>query len=252
MDFSEKVALVTGGGAGIGRATAMAFAKRGARVAVVDRDESGGTDTVARIGALGGVATFIRADMASPDDIESMVTQTVSRFGRLDYAHNNAAIVGGHTDAVACTQAEWAQVMAINLTGVWLAMKFEIAAMLSAGGGAIVNTSSVGGIGAASSSVAYIAAKHGVIGLTRSAAADFGAQGIRVNALVPGAVDTAMLAPAMSGAKMAMDAMTARTPLRRIGQPEEQANAVVWLCSPDASFVTGTTMVVDGGQTIMV
>ena len=153
---------------------------------------------------------------------------------------------------MACTERQWHAVLDVNLTAVFLSMKHELPAMLASGGGAIVNMSSIGGIGGAPSSAAYIAAKHGVIGLTRSAAVDFGPSGVRVNAIAPGAVDTPMLAPALSGAQMAMDAMTARTPLRRIASPDEIASVVVWLCSGESSFVNGATIVVDGGQTIVV
>lgn len=250
--FEGRVAIVTGAASGLGRASARTFAGAGAKVAVIDLDEAGAAETVASIEAAGGEALFVRADVSRAEEVEAMVAQVVARFGRLDVAHNNAGILGYSNNVVDCGVDEWSKVVAVNMTSVWLCMKFQIPQMQATGGGAIVNTASIGGMFAAENSAAYMAAKHGVIGLTRSAAIDFGPANIRVNALLPGAVDTPMLGPAVNAANMAMQGMIARIPLRRISTPEEQADAAVWLCSNEASFVTGIALVVDGGITMQV
>jgi NAD(P)-dependent dehydrogenase (short-subunit alcohol dehydrogenase family) len=250
--FAGKVALVTGAAAGLGRASALGFASEGARVAVVDINAAGGAETVSLIENAGGEARFIQADVSDPEEVAKLMQSVVSTFGGLDIAHNNAGILGQSGNAVSCTTAEWDRVIAVNLSSVWYCIKQEIPLLQLRGGGAIVNTSSIGGMFAAHNSTAYMAAKHGVIGLTRSAAIDFGPAGIRVNALLPGAVNTAMLGPAVSGASMAMQEMVQRIPLRRIAEPKEQADAVLWLCSAEASFVTGIALIVDGGITMQV
>jgi NAD(P)-dependent dehydrogenase (short-subunit alcohol dehydrogenase family) len=251
MSFAGKVALVTGGGSGIGRATALAFAQEGAQVVVADIAVNGGQETVSEISESGGIAKFVKADLLRHDDIKAMVAATVAEFGRLDIAVNNAGRRGGSTNVVDCTEEEWDQVLGLNLKAVWLCMKYEIPEIIKAGGGSIVNTSSGLGSFSAPMMASYTASKHGVIGLTRSAAVDFGPQGIRVNALIPGTTDTPMLSPPGSESKAWLAGMLQRTPLKRLGLAREQADAVVWLCSDRAGYVTGLSLVSDGGMSVL-
>jgi NAD(P)-dependent dehydrogenase (short-subunit alcohol dehydrogenase family) len=251
MLFAGKVALVTGGASGIGRATAIAFAREGARVMIADIAEEGGRETLQIITARGGETEFIRADMLCHDDIRRMVASTVARFGRLDCAFNNAGHRGGSTNVVDCSEQEWDLVLGLNLKAVWLCMKYEIPELLKNGGGAIVNTSSGLGNFAAPLTAAYTTSKHGVVGLTRSAAVDYGPKNIRINALLPGATDTPMLAPAAQGSNLRIQDMTQRIPLRRLGTPEDQAEAVLWLCSEHSAFVTGLSLISDGGLSVL-
>jgi NAD(P)-dependent dehydrogenase (short-subunit alcohol dehydrogenase family) len=242
-----KVALVTGGASGIGRATALTFAREGAKLVVADMNEEGGHQTVHMITENGGEATFVQVDVTSASAVEAMISKTVETYGRLDCAHNNAGIWGGLRALTAeYLEDRWHQVIAVNLTGVWLCMKYEIPQMLSQGSGAIVNTASAAGLVGGRGISAYVASKHGVVGLTKTAALEYAQQGIRVNCICPGYIQTPMTAPGMEDpARMAL--MLAREPIGRVGQPEEVAEAVVWLCSDAASFVTGHTMTVDGG-----
>ncbi|WP_129778391.1 glucose 1-dehydrogenase [Peristeroidobacter soli] len=251
MLFRDKVALVTGGASGIGRATALAFAREGARVVVADIAEAGGRETVKAIGEQGGEALFQRADMLKPADIREMVAATVARFGRLDCAFNNAGHRGGSTNVVDCTEQEWDMVLGLNLKAIWLCMKYQIPEMLKVGGGAIVNTSSGLGNFAAPLTASYSTSKHAVIGLTRSAAVDFGPKNIRINALLPGATDTPMLAPAAQGSNLKLQDMANRIPLRRLGTAEDQAEAVIWLCSERAAFTHGLSLICDGGLSVL-
>ena len=239
-----KVALVTGAGSGIGRASAIAFGARGAAVMVADVDAAGGTETVKLIADAGGRAEFITCDVGSADEIKAMVRATVTAFGRLDYAFNNAGINPMMADQ--WQEEAWNKMLDINLTGVMLCMREEIAVMRENGGGAIVNTSSINGLVGNGNQPAYVATKHGVVGLTRMAALAEATNNIRVNAVCPGVIETAMTAAAAAVPeyKAAMESMT---PMGRMGRPEEIAEAVVWLCSDGASFVTGHPMVVDGG-----
>jgi NAD(P)-dependent dehydrogenase (short-subunit alcohol dehydrogenase family) len=249
MLHDGKVALVTGGASGIGRSTAIVFAREGARVAVADIAMDGAEETVATIIANGGEAVAVHADMLQPESIRAMIDQTVAHFGGLDVAFNNAGHSGGRTNILDCDDAEWDMVMNLNLKAVWLCMKYEIPEMLKRGGGAIVNTASGMANFAGPGMATYTVSKTAVLGLTRSAAVDFGPKGIRVNALLPGATDTQMLRAAVSGAGAQTSGMAERIPLRRVSQPEEQAEAAVWLASERASFVTGFPMIVDGGVT---
>jgi NAD(P)-dependent dehydrogenase (short-subunit alcohol dehydrogenase family) len=244
-----RVALVTGGASGIGRSSALALANNGARLVVADVLDEQGRETVDLIEAAGGEAMFVRADVSRRGDVEGLVRAAVETYGRLDCAHNNAGIEGiGPPGAEFHTLPDeaWDQVLSINLKGVWLCMQAEIAQMLTQGGGAIVNTASiaglVGGFGAA-----YGAAKHGVVGLTKTAALAYATRGIRVNAVCPGVIDTPMVAR-MRGRRADFEEVAiAGEPIGRLGRPEEIAAAVVWLSSDAASFVTGVALPVDGG-----
>jgi NAD(P)-dependent dehydrogenase (short-subunit alcohol dehydrogenase family) len=240
-----KTALVTGGGSGIGRATALAFAREGARVAIVDYVPEGGNQTLNMIKEIGD-GRFIKADVSRPDEVKSAVEQTVAAFGRLDCAFNNAGIEGGGVRNDPWDQENWHRVLAINLTGVFLSMQYEVEQMLKQGGGAIVNTSSILGLVGIPGAFAYTAAKHGVAGLTKSAALMYAQKGIRVNAVCPGYIRTPMVERSVTSE---FEAHITRNlqPIGRLGRPEEIAEAVVWLCSPAASLVTGLAMPVDGG-----
>jgi NAD(P)-dependent dehydrogenase (short-subunit alcohol dehydrogenase family) len=242
-----KVALVTGGASGIGRATALTLAREGAKLVVADLNEEGGQQTVHMITEQGGEAIFVQTDVTQPIAVEALISKTVETYGRLDCAHNNAGISGGGRALTAeYSEARWHQVIAVNLTGVWLCMKYEIPQMLSQGSGAIVNTASVAGLIGGRGLAAYVASKHGVVGLTKTAALEYAPQGIRVNCVCPGVIHTPMTARGLSDpARRAR--IIASEPMGRVGTPEEIAEAVVWLCSDAASFVTGHTMTVDGG-----
>jgi NAD(P)-dependent dehydrogenase (short-subunit alcohol dehydrogenase family) len=245
--FEGKVALVTGGASGIGRASARAFARAGAQVMVSDVAVPGGEETVELIRAEKGVAAFVRADVSQGEQVEALVAATVARFGRLDCAHNNGGIEGELAATADCSEENWRRVIDVNLTGVWWCLKHELAYMLGQGG-TIVNTASVSGLkGYPSLLPAYVASKYGVVGLTQVTARQYAQQGIRVNAVCPGAIDTPMLDRIGEGATRLGVPMVAQNPSDRLGQPEEVAAAVVWLCSDAASFVTGHTLVVDGG-----
>lgn len=239
-----KVAIVTGGSSGIGRASAIALAEAGARVAVADIDCVGGDETVGLISRGEGEAIFVETDVSNARQVESLVEQTTKAFGRLDCAHNNAGIIVGGGPTAKATEEEFDRTVAVNLKGVWLCMKHEIPAMLEGGGGAIVNTSSGAGLVGEPGLAIYSATKHGIIGLTRSSAIEYGTSNIRVNAICPGITRTAMVR------NVAEDRIRARVPMGRLGDPEEIADAVVWLCSDSASFVTGHALSVDGGLVI--
>ena len=242
-----KVALVTGGGSGIGRATCLAMAREGAQVMVADIVVEGGQETVSLVKNAGGEATFIRADVSQASEVEAMVKQTIETYGRLDCAFNNAGIEGPVCSTVEYTEEDFDRVVAIDLTGVWLCMKYEIPAMLQHGGGAIVNTASVAGLVGFQGISAYVASKHGVNGLTKTAALEYAKAGIRVNAVCPGVIETPMVKRAFEKSPGMEEGVAAVEPVGRLGQPQEVAEAVVWLCSDAASFVTGLPMAVDGG-----
>lgn len=243
-----KVALITGGGSGIGRAASIAFARAGAKVVIGDVVAEGGNRTVELIKDTGGEALFMHTDVTVGREVERLVKTAVDSYGGLDCAYNNAGIEGAQTGIVDCSEEEWQRVIAVDLTGVWLCLKHEIPAMIKRGGGSIVNTSSVMGLVGAPSIPAYIASKHGVAGLTKAAALEFAKSRVRVNAVCPGAIRTPMIERILAaGATEASLAGPQAIP--RLGKPEEIAAAVVWLCSDAASFVTGVTMPVDGGWT---
>jgi NAD(P)-dependent dehydrogenase (short-subunit alcohol dehydrogenase family) len=246
MSEQDRVAIVTGAASGIGRASAMAFAAAGARVAVVDVDAEGGEATAAAICAEGGEAKFVRCDVRDDESVAAMVRTVIDMWGRLDMAHNNAGISPHTGNTVDCTKADWDAVLAVNLTGVFLCMHHEIRAMLGHGGGAIVNTSSGVAFKAFPGQPAYLASKHGVVGLTKGAALEFAAQGIRVNCICPGTVMTPLVEQKL-GLLYDADFMRDANPMKRFGEVGEIAAAAVWLCSDSASFVNGAVLPVDGG-----
>lgn len=248
-NLEGKVALITGGGSGMGRATGIAFAQEGAKVVIADRDRVGGELTVRTIRDTGGEASFIETDVRISSQVEAMVARTVEIYGSLDCAFNNAGIPGRMGLKVAdCGEEDWARVLAINLTGVFLCMKFEIPQMLKQGRGSIVNNASVGALVGSPGAAPYVASKHGVVGLTKSAALEYGKRGIRINAVCPGFIHTPMLERGLQGGGMSEKQMISFEPIGRIGRAEEVAKVVVFLSSEDASFVIGLAMPVDGGQ----
>ncbi|MCX5831962.1 MAG: SDR family oxidoreductase [Deltaproteobacteria bacterium] len=244
--FEEKVALVTGSASGIGRATAIAFAREGAKVCVADVDIQGGEETAQLIKRAGGNAIFIKCDVSKASDVEAMVQKTVDTYARLDCAFNNAG-VGVVVPTVECTEEQWDLTMNVNLKGVWLCMKYEIPWIAKQGGGAIVNTASAAGLICIQGHSPYTASKTGVIALTKVAALDCASAKIRVNAVCPGAVLTPMLEPLKDIDPIAWNFLQKTTPLGRFAMPEEIAEAVVWLCSDKASYITGVALPVDGG-----
>ena len=245
--FKNKVALVTGGASGIGRATALAFAKKGAKVSVVDWKEN--DEMVDLIKELGSEAIFIKCDVSKTDDVKAMVAQTIAAFGRLDYAFNNAGIEGASAPTQDCSEENWDKTIGVNLKGVWLCMKYEIPEILKQGKGAIVNCASVAGLVGFAGLPAYVASKHGIVGLTKTTALECATQGIRVNVVCPGVIQTPMIDRLTGKTKEGIERFKGFEPIGRFGLPEEIANAVVWMCSDEASFVTGHVMAVDGGFT---
>lgn len=246
--LKDRVALVTGGASGLGRAAAQLFARDGARVVVADLDIDGARETVRLIEEAGGAAAEVATDVSRAAAVEAMVTHTVDAFGRLDCAFNNAGIEGDvGTMTVDYAEEDWDRVISVDLKGVWLCMKYEIKQMLRQGSGAIVNTSSIAGLVGLRGSSPYVASKHGVVGLTKTAALEYAEQGIRVNAVCPGVFDTPLVTRIIERLPERRDEYITAQPIGRLGQPEELAEAVVWLCSDAASFVTGHAFPVDGG-----
>jgi NAD(P)-dependent dehydrogenase (short-subunit alcohol dehydrogenase family) len=248
--FDGKVAVITGAANGIGAATAEGFASRGAKVLLADIDVDRGEAVARRITEEGGTASFLRTDVSVPADVEAMVAAALDRYGRLDYAHNNAGIVGGGATVVDMPIETWNQGIGVMLTGVFLCLKYEIPAMLAGGGGAIVNTSSGAGLIGFPTMANYVAAKHGVIGLTKTAALEFATSGVRINAVCPGTARSKMVDEWIGGDPAQEAQVAALHPIGRIAEAEEIASAVLWLCSDAASFVIGHAMVVDGGYTV--
>ena len=247
--FAGKVALITGGNAGIGRATAIEFAKHGAKIVITGRREKEGHEVIAEIKALGGEAIFAKTDVSKESDVKAMIEQTLETFGRLDYAFNNAGIEETLTPLPEQTEETYDQIMDINVKGVWPSLKHEVPAMLKTGGGAIVNNSSIGGLVGFAMAPVYVASKHAVIGLTKSIALEYAKQNVRVNAVAPGSIETRMLRDFASKPEV-RQVLEAGHPMGRIGQPKEVASTVIWLCSGGASFVTGQTLAVDAGYTV--
>src|SRR5436305_11848389 len=249
LSFENKVALVTGAGSGMGLATAKAFAEAGAAVVLADIDENGVHGAAQVLVSAGHKAIAVRCNVADEAEVAAMVEQTVSTFGRLDAAYNNAGVQSPAVETADSSGEEFDRVNAINLRGVWNCMKYELRQMREQGSGAIVNCSSIGGLIGIAGRAAYHASKHGVIGLTRSAALEYASRGIRINAVCPGTINTPMVADMLAKESLTMEDIMRDQPIGRLGRSEEIASAVLWLCSPGASFVIGHALVVDGGYT---
>ena len=246
-NLKSSVALVTGGSSGIGRATALTLAEKGVKVVVSSRDGEEGEKTLSLIRSQGGDGIFVHADVSQAEDVHNLVKACVRQYGRLDYAVNNAGIVGEpFVPTAEYSEETWDEVIAVNLKGVWLGMKYQIPEMLKTGGGSIVNMSSVSGLKGGPVGVAYYASKHGVIGATKAAALEYADKNIRINAICPAVIKTPM-AESVFGGDALSNRILAKHPIGRLGTPEDIAKAVIWLCSDDASFVTGHALVVDGG-----
>jgi len=243
-----KVALVTGGGSGIGKASALALARAGARVVVSDINVDSGKATAGAIESAGGHAIFFKADVSQRKDVEAMINRTIEEYGQLDCAFNNAGIEGQVGVSIsASSEDDWDRVVDINLKGVWLCMKYELSQMEKQGHGTIVNTASIAGLVGGTFGAAYYASKHGVVGLTKAGAIEYGKSNIRVNAVCPGVIRTEMAERLLRDNQSVEGAITALHPMGRLGTPEEVADTVVWLCSDASSFVTGQAIAVDGG-----
>jgi NAD(P)-dependent dehydrogenase (short-subunit alcohol dehydrogenase family) len=245
--FEGKVALVTGGGSGIGRATSLAFANEGAKVVIDDINVEGGEETLAMVKSAGGEAIFVKANVSKATEVEALVQKAIDTYGRLDCAYNNAGVGEPLKRVHKTSEDNWDRVMATNLKGVYLCMKYEIPHMLKQGKGAIVNTSSLAGLKGLSGQAAYVASKHGVVGLTKSAAIEYATLGIRINCICPGVINTPLIAPNMKDRPHVQKGYIEMEPIGRLGRPEEIASAVLWLCSDEASFAIGSIFSVDGG-----
>jgi NAD(P)-dependent dehydrogenase (short-subunit alcohol dehydrogenase family) len=246
-EFAGKVVLVTGGAYGIGRSAALGFARKGARIVVADLDEKNGAETIRLVKEAGGEAIFVKTNVSREAEVKALVDKTVETYGRLDCAFNNAGIHKVFVSTIDFTESDWNEMIDVNLKSVWLCMKYEIPQMLKQGKGAIVNTSSAAGLIAAPSNPAYPASKHGVVGLTKSTGIEFARKGIRVNAVCPGPTRTGMYDSLVKIAPEIVDMMLAKVPMGRMGEPEEVAAAAIWLCSDEASYITGHALPVDGG-----
>ena len=251
MSFSGQVALVTGAANGIGRATAQAFASAGLKVVVSDVDVTGGEQAVDLIRQAGGEALFVRCDVSRDAEVQALMTSVIEAYGRLDYAFNNAGIEIEKGRLNEGSEAEFDAIMGVNVKGVWLCMKYQLPLLMAQGGGAIVNTASVAGLGAAPKMSIYSASKHAVIGLTKSAAIEFAKKKVRVNAVCPAVIDTDMFRRAYEADPKKGEFAAAMHPVGRIGKVEEVAAAVLYLCSDDAAFTTGQALAIDGGVTAM-
>lgn len=245
--LAGKVALITGAGSGIGRASALLFAQEGASVVVADVNFDAARETAAQIEARDGQALAVKTDVSRGDEVAALIEQAISRFGRLDCAHNNAGIEGPLVLTADCSEEDWDRTLSVNLKSIWWCLKYELPQMLKQGGGAIVNTSSVAGLVGTPMAAAYTAAKHGVAGLTKTAALEYAQHGIRVNAICPGLTRTSMVERLSAGQPQMIDGLTQTIPMRRASEPNEIAAAAVWLCTEAASYVNGLVMPVDGG-----
>lgn len=245
--FINKTVIITGAANGIGKATAIAFGERGANVVVADI--VGTSETVNAITLAGGKAIGVKCDISKESDVKAMVEKTIATYGKLDYAFNNAGIEGVMTLTQDYTEEAWQRTIDVNLKGVWLCMKYEILEMLKTGGGSIVNCASIAGLVGFFGASAYVASKHGVVGMTKTAALENAKTGIRINAICPGVIHTPMIDRYTKGDKQIESQLASAAPMSRMGQPEEIADAVIWLCNPGASFVTGQAIAVDGGWT---
>lgn len=243
--FKDKVVIITGSSYGIGKSTAICFAKKGASVVLSDWEDD--VDTLDTIKSLGGEGIFVKADVSNEMDVKNLVSETIKHFGRLDYAFNNAGIEGEQGAIHESGNENWEKVISINLTGVYYCMKYQIPEMLKVGGGVIVNNSSIAGLVGFNGIPAYVASKHALVGLTKNAALDYAKQNIRVNAVCPGVIQTPMIDRFTGGSQEVTDQLVAAKPMGRVGTPEEIANTVAFLCSDDASFITGQALAADGG-----
>lgn len=250
ISFENQVALVTGAASGMGLATAQAFAEAGAKVVLADFREDVVQKEADKLVAAGKTAIAIRCDVSNDTQIEAMIARTVSHFGRLDVAFNNAGVMAKVAPIAESSHEEWERVISINLRGVWNCMKYELRQMEKQGSGAIVNNASVGALTGNPGIASYIASKHGVVGLTRTAALEYVKKGIRVNAVNPGLIDTQVARDVVSGDEQAYDEFAKRVPIGRAGRPDEIASAVLWLCSSGASYVVGQALTIDGGLTV--
>jgi NAD(P)-dependent dehydrogenase (short-subunit alcohol dehydrogenase family) len=246
-EYKDKVVLVTGGSYGIGRAAAIGFARKGAKVSIADLDVERGEETLRRIKEEGGEAIFVKTDVSSEEDVKALVDKTVRTYGKLDCAFNNAGIHKQFVSTIDFSAEDWEEMINVNLKSVWLCMKYEIPQMLKQGKGAIVNTSSAAGLVGAPSNPAYPASKHGVVGITKSTALEFARKGIRVNCVCPGPTRTGMNEALVATSPEIVRAMDQKVPMGRIGEPEEVAAAAIFLCSDEASYITGHALPVDGG-----
>lgn len=243
-----KVTIITGGGSGIGRATAILFAEEGSKIVVADAIPAGGEETVRTVRELGGEAIFVKADVSRVDDVRAMVEATVQTFGRLDCAVNNAGVTAPPTSIRRTTEESWDRIIAINLTGVFLCMKYEIPVMLKGGGGAIVNVASVTGLVGDGGHPAYAASKHGVVGLTKTVALQYADRNIRVNAVCPGVIRTPMIMNLIAEYPEVKPIMEGMSPMKRFGEAEEVGRVILFLCTPDASYINGIALPIDGGH----
>ena len=248
--FAGKVAFVTGGGTGIGRAAALAFAHEGANVVVADISEQGNQETARMIEAAGSQAVAVHCNVARAEEVKAALEKVVQTFGRLDFAFNNAGVEQPLCPAADIGEEEWERIISIDLRSVFLCMKHEIPLMVKQGAGVIVNTSSGAGVKGIAGQAAYCAAKFGIVGLTKAAALDYAKSGIRINAVCPGIIETPMMGRFSGGTPEGRERVIALEPVGRMGKPEEIAAAVVWLCSDAAAFVVGHALVIDGGQTV--
>lgn len=246
-DLADKVVFITGASTGIGRATALQFGESKAKVMVADINTDAGLQTAQLITEQGGTAEFIKCDVAKESDVKAAIEKTVKAFGGLDYAFNNAGIEGHMSPTADCTTEHWNQTLAVNLSGVWHCMKYEIPEMLKRGGGSIVNCASIAGLVGFQGASAYVASKHAVVGLTKTAALDYAKSKIRINAICPGVIHTPMIDRATRDNPQMLAILTNAAPIGRMGQPKEISESVIWLCSDAASFVTGQAIAVDGG-----
>jgi NAD(P)-dependent dehydrogenase (short-subunit alcohol dehydrogenase family) len=246
-EFRDKVVLVTGGSYGIGRAAAIGFARKGAKVSIADLDVERGQETLRSIKEAGGEAIFVKTDVSLEEDVKAMVEKTIQTYGKLDCAFNNAGIHKQFVSTIDFSAEDWEEMINVNLKSVWLCMKYEIPQMLRQGKGAIVNTSSAAGLVGAPSNPAYPASKHGVVGITKSTALEFARKGIRVNCVCPGPTRTGMNEALVATNPEIVKAMDQKVPMGRIGEPEEVAAAAIFLCSDEASYITGHALPVDGG-----
>ncbi|HAD33092.1 MAG TPA: short chain dehydrogenase [Chitinophagaceae bacterium] len=245
--FKDKVVIITGSTYGIGKSAAIAFAQRGAKVVLSDwkQDE----DTLSTIKENGGDSIFVKCDVSVEEDVKNLVAETIAKYGRLDFAFNNAGIEGTPAPATECSNENWDKTISINLKGVWYCMKYQIPEMLKLGGGVIVNNASIAGLVGFGGVPAYVASKHAVVGLTKNVALDYAKQNIRVNAVCPGVIHTQMIDRFTGGNPQVIEQLVAAKPMGRLGQPEEIAETVVFLCSNAASFITGQAIAIDGGWT---